>query len=193
MAAGLFWPMVEKLGMAADFDRLVIEKWIEHFNKIHNSRDWVLNLSGSSLNDEGFRTWFEMQLSHAEKNALIIEFSEYTLAHSSEVAQKWLHHITQQGIRLSVDHVGTSGKSFGFLSRFPLYQGKIERRFIRGIHLQKENEFFVSGMVQVFHTRQTLCFAEGVESEEEKDVLLELGVDGVMGYGLAKPEPLVAF
>ncbi len=191
LLAAYFWPMVEKLGMAVDFDRLVIEKWIAHFHEIHNTRDWVLNLSGSSLNDEGFRTWFEMQLSHAEKHALIIEFSEYTLAHSSEAAQKWLHNITQQGIRLSVDHVGTSGKSFGFLSRFPLYQGKVERRFIRDIHLQKENAFFVSGMVQVFHTRQTLCFAEGVESEKEKDVLLELGVDGVMGYGLAKPEPLV--
>ncbi len=187
MAAGLFWPMVEKLALATAFDRLIVEKWQLHFDQHPHSGDWVLNLSGKSLNDENFCHWLEQVLSSEQKQALIIEFSEYTLVHSSDRARTWLGHITQQGVRLSVDHIGTSGKSFGFLARFPLYQGKIERRFIRDIHEHKENAFFVAGMVQVFHAQQTLCFAEGVESDQEKMALLELDVDGVMGYGLQKP------
>jgi len=187
MAAGLFWPMVEKLALATAFDRLIVEKWQAHFDLHPHSGDWVLNLSGKSLNDEVFCHWLEQVLSNEQKQALIIEFSEYTLVHSSDRARTWLGHITQQGVRLSVDHIGTSGKSFGFLARFPLYQGKIERRFIREIHQHKENAFFVAGMVQVFHAQQTLCFAEGVESDLEKMALLELDVDGVMGYGLQKP------
>jgi len=187
MAAGLFWPMVEKLALATAFDRLIVEKWQTHFDQHPHSGDWVLNLSGKSLNDETFCQWLEQVLSNEQKQALIIEFSEYTLVHSSDRARTWLGHITQQGVRLSVDHIGTSGKSFGFLARFPLYQGKIERRFIRDIQEHKENAFFVAGMVQVFHAQQTLCFAEGVESDQEKMALLELDVDGVMGYGLQKP------
>jgi len=187
MAAGLFWPMVEKLALATAFDRLIVEKWQLHFDQHPHSGDWVLNLSGKSLNDESFCHWLEQVLSSEQKQALIIEFSEYTLVHSSDRARTWLGHITQQGVRLSVDHIGTSGKSFGFLARFPLYQGKVERRFIRDIHEHKENAFFVAGMVQVFHAQQTLCFAEGVESDQEKMALLELDVDGVMGYGLQKP------
>ncbi len=187
MAAGLFWPMVEKLELASAFDRLIVEKWQAHFEQHPQSGDWVLNLSGKSLNDEHFCHWFEQVLSTVQKQALIIEFSEYTLVHSSERAATWLAHIIQQGVRLSVDHVGTSGKSFGFLARLPLYQGKIERRFIRDIHRHKENAFFVAAMVQVFQGQQTLCFAEGVESESEKAALLALGVDGVMGYGLQEP------
>jgi len=187
MAAGLFWPMVEKLALATAFDRLIVEKWQAHFDQHPHSGDWVLNLSGKSLNDENFCHWLEQVLSNEQKQALIIEFSEYTLVHSSDRARTWLAHITQQGVRLSVDHIGTSGKSFGFLARFPLYQGKIERRFIRDIHEHKENAFFVAGMVQVFHAQQTLCFAEGVESDQEKMALLALDVDGVMGYGLQKP------
>ncbi len=190
MAAGLFWPMVEKLSLAVAFDRLIIEKWQVLFEQNAHKDDWVLNLSGKSLNDESFCQWFELVLSKSQKKALIIEFSEYTLAHSSEQARNWLSHITQQGVRLSVDHIGTSGKSFGFLARFPLYQGKIERRFIRDIHQHKENAFFVTGMIQVFHAQHTLCFAEGVENDAEKRALLALGVDGVMGYGLKKPQLL---
>ncbi len=187
MAAGLFWPMVEKLALATAFDRLIVEKWQNHFDSHPQSGDWVINLSGKSLNDEHFCQWFDQVMSVAQKQSVIIEFSEYTLVHSSEQAQKWLHHITQQGVRLSVDHVGTSGKSFGFLARFPLHQGKVERRFIRDIHAHKENAFFVAGMVQVFRAQHTLCFAEGVESEAEKLALIDLGVDGVMGFGLQNP------
>ena len=45
-------------------------------------------------------------------------------------------------------------------------------------------------MIKVFHSQNTLCFAEGVETELEKITLQELNVDGVMGYGLAKPYQL---
>ena len=94
------------------------------------------------------------------------------------------------GLRLSVDHVGTSGKSFGFLARFPIYQGKIERRYIRNIHQHKDSEFFVSGMIQVFQSQGALCFAEGVEIQDEIDTLKSLKVDGIMGFALGRPEPL---
>jgi EAL domain-containing protein (putative c-di-GMP-specific phosphodiesterase class I)/GGDEF domain-containing protein len=187
MAAGLFWPMVEKLSLATAFDRLIVKKWQSHFDDYPNSGDWVINLSGKSLDDEHFCQWFDEIMSVEQKQSLIIEFSEYTLVHCSEYARNWLLSITQQGIRLSVDHVGTSGRSFGFLARFPLHQGKVERRFIRDIHQDKENAFFVSGMVQVFRAQQTLCFAEGVESDAEKLALIDFDVDGVMGFGLQKP------
>ena len=190
LMASHFWPMVEKLNLAVAFDQLIIEKWIMHFNIQSKSSDWVLNLSGKSLNDIKFHQWFEETLSEVHKASLIIEFSEYSLVHSSHHTHKWLSDITEQGVRLSVDHLGTTGESFGFLARFPLYQGKIERRFIRNIHDQKENFLFVSGMIKVFHSQQTLCFAEGVENDSEKSALLAMGVDGVMGFGLASPSKL---
>ncbi|MEH6345550.1 MAG: EAL domain-containing protein [Bermanella sp.] len=190
LLAGYFWPMVEKLNLTVAFDQLVIEKWAEYFQSQSSPEDWVLNISGKSLADADFRQWFESHLTDQQKAALIIEFSEYSLVHSSKDTQQWLANITQQGVRLSVDHIGTTGKGFGFLARFPLHQGKVERRFIRNIDQQKENRFFVSGMIKVFHSQNTLCFAEGVESGLEKSTLQELGVDGVMGYGLAKPYQL---
>jgi EAL domain-containing protein (putative c-di-GMP-specific phosphodiesterase class I)/GGDEF domain-containing protein len=194
LMAGYFWPMVDKLNLSQDFDRLVISQWQRLFEqqKDNNSFNgkWVLNVAGKSLNETNFRQWFEQTVTSEQLRSLIIECSEYTLAHVTVKTQMWLHDMAGKGLRLSVDHVGTSGKSFGFLARFPIYQGKIERRYIRDIHKHKDSAFFVSGMIQVFQTQRALCFAEGVEKQEEIDALLKLGVDGVMGYAVGRPELL---
>jgi diguanylate cyclase (GGDEF)-like protein len=192
LLAGYFWPMVDRLDFSVAFDQLVLHKWLEIAanSESQNDVDWVVNLSSKSLNDEDFHRWFESTIDASVLSKLIIECSEYTLAYVNESSLKWLHSMNAKGLRLSVDHVGTSGKSFGFLARFPLYQGKIEKRFIRDIDKQSEQAFFVSSMVQVFHAQQVLCIAEGIESEREKHTLIKLGIDGVMGYVFGKPEPL---
>ncbi|MFT5593751.1 MAG: EAL domain-containing protein (putative c-di-GMP-specific phosphodiesterase class I) [Oceanicoccus sp.] len=191
LMAGYFWPMVDKLNLSQEFDRLVIRMWQRLFESQKDSHafngKWVLNIAGKSLNEPSFRQWFTEHLSQDQLNSLVIECSEYTLAHVTVKTQTWLHEMSEQGLRLSVDHVGTSGKSFGFLARFPVYQGKIERRYIRDIHAHKDNAFFVSGMIQVFQAQSALCFAEGVEKQEEIDALMKLGVDGVMGYAVGRP------
>jgi len=194
LMAGYFWPMVDKLNLSQEFDRLVIRQWQRLFEQQKDSQvfngKWVLNIAGKSLNEPSFRQWFMEAVTRDQLQSLIIECSEYTLAHVTVKTQMWLHDMVDKGLRLSVDHVGTSGKSFGFLARFPIYQGKIERRYIRDIHEHKDNAFFVSGMIQVFQTQSALCFAEGVEKQDEIDALLKLGVDGVMGFALGRPEAL---
>jgi EAL domain-containing protein (putative c-di-GMP-specific phosphodiesterase class I)/GGDEF domain-containing protein len=192
LLAGYFWPMVDRLDFSVAFDQLILQKWLSHTSSTEqlDDVDWVVNLSSKSLNDEAFHRWFEGAFDEPVLGKLIIECSEYTLAYVNESALHWLHRMSAKGLRLSVDHVGTSGKSFGFLARFPLYQGKIEKRFIRDVDQQSEQAFFVSSMIQVFHAQQALCIAEGIESEQEKQALIELGIDGVMGYALGKPAPL---
>jgi EAL domain-containing protein (putative c-di-GMP-specific phosphodiesterase class I)/GGDEF domain-containing protein len=197
LLAGYFWPMVDRLDFSREFDQLIIQKWQQFFITLESETtertetiDWVVNISSKSINDKAFRQWFEDTLFEQTLAKMIIECSEYTLAYIDQDALNWLHKMNIQGLRLSVDHVGTSGKSFGFLSRFPIYQGKIEKRFIRDIDQQSEHAFFVSGMIKVFHSQQALCIAEGIETEQEKQTLIDLGVDGVMGYALDKPRSL---
>lgn len=186
LLAGYFWPMVDRLNFSVVFDQMILTKWLKL--STDENIDWVVNISSQSINDESFHQWFEGYVPDQAISSLILECSEYTLAYMTEKAQRWLHRMTENGLRLSVDHVGTSGKSFGFLAKFPIYQGKIEKRFIRDIDKQKDHAFFVSSMINVFHAQQALCFAEGIETDAEKQALLALGVDGVMGYALGKPE-----
>lgn len=188
MMAGFFWPLIEELKLAADFDRLILRKWMKQVDD--EISEWVINISGQSLNDETFRIWFETEIPERYWGQLILEFSEYSLAHADEDVESWLHGLVHKGLRISVDHLGTSGESFGFLARFPLAQGKIERRYIRNIHEHKDNRFFVAGMIKVLHSQGAKCFVEGVERDEEMQSLIDLGVDGMMGYGVFEPQRL---
>lgn len=188
MMAGFFWPLIEELKLAPDFDRLILTKWLKLLDD--EVSQWVVNISGQSLNSEAFRIWFETEVPERYWTQLTLEFSEYSLAHADDDVESWLHGLTYRGLRISVDHLGTSGESFGFLARFPLAQGKIERRYIRNIHNHKDNRFFVSGMAKVLHSQGAKCFVEGVEQVSEMQTLVKLGVDGMMGYGLFEPQKL---
>ncbi|EAT12879.1 EAL domain-containing protein [Bermanella marisrubri] len=188
MAAGEFWPLVERLKMTREFDERVIELFIKQFDKWQSVDTWVINISGASINQFSFRAWVEETLTADLRKKIMLEFSEYTLANLSGGAENWLHKMADQGLRISVDHLGTSGRNFSFLSRFPITQGKIQRRYIHNINQHTEHRFFVTGMIQILHGQKALCLAEGVETHAEKSMLIELGIDGVMGYGLAEPE-----
>jgi len=188
MNAGEFWPMIERLKLTREFDERVIELFKQRIDKWEEIDTWVINVSGASLNQFAFRDWLEEQLDEQLRQRIMLECSEYTYANLTQGAITWLHKMAEQGLRLSVDHIGTSGKNFSFLARFPLTQGKIQRRYIHDIHLNKEHRFFVAGMIQILHGQKALCLAEGVETDAEKSMLIELGVDGVMGYGLGEPE-----
>lgn len=189
LLASYFWPMVERLKLSIQFDQAIITKWLIHQSQYKNV-DWVLNLSENSLADDGFRNWLDDILPKELITQLILECSEFTLSHLEDKVVHWLHGFVEKGGRLSVDHVGTSGKNFGFLARYPIYQGKIEKRFIHNIHQHGDQAFFVSAMLKIFHGQQALCLVEGVESESEKSTLIDLGVDGMMGYGIERPKPL---
>jgi len=188
MMAGFFWPLIEELKLAPDFDRLILSKWMQQLDDVVS--EWVVNISGQSLNSEAFRIWFETEVPERYWSQLILEFSEYSLANADEDVESWLHGLVSRGLRISVDHLGTSGESFGFLARFPLAQGKIERRYIRNIHQHKDNRFFVAGMIKVLHSQGAKCYVEGVEDDAEMQALVDLSVDGMMGYGVFEPQPL---
>lgn len=187
--AAFFWPMVETLKMAVIFDQWIIRRWQEHQAE-HPAIEWVINISNASLQDAGFRSWFEETLTESQLSHLVMECSEYALVNSSEAIVHWLNRMVYKGMKLGVDHMGTYGSHFGYLARIPVYQGKIEKRFIRDIAQHDDHAFFVSGMTKVLHSQQALCFAEGVETEDERQRLKEIGVDGMMGFAISKPQPL---
>lgn len=65
---------------------------------------------------------------------------------------------------------------------------KIDRSFIRNIHLDLDNQFYVRSLMQIAHSCDITIFAEGVESTQEWECLRQLGIDGGQGYLLGKPE-----
>ncbi|WP_156493724.1 EAL domain-containing protein, partial [Oleiphilus sp. HI0125] len=86
-----------------------------------------------------------------------------------------------------IDRFGVSSIPFTYLKRVRVRSIKIDTSFIRDIHENQENQFFLRSVVQIAHSQNIQVVAIGVESAAELAVLKDLGVDAATGYQICKP------
>ena len=117
----------------------------------------------------------------------MIEVSEYALHHDAEVMIQLSKELSECGMKLAIDHFGASSGTFSYLNRIKVDHLKVDRSYIRDIHLSKDNQFYIRSLVQIAHNLDIKVYAEGVETEDEYQVLKALGLDGAIGYLFGKP------
>ena len=97
--------------------------------------------------------------------------------------------ITLKGIALSIDDFGTGHSSLEQLKRIPFTELKIDRAFVNGAqHNETARSILESSVVLAQRLGMTVV-AEGVETEEDWDLVASLGVDLVQGYFVSRPLP----
>lgn len=193
LSAGIFLPMAERFGMAEAFDRLIIDEIRTRSEATQCSTPLCINLSPRSVCDADFVDWLSGYLAEQPGFArrLIIETAEYLVRIGDEHVLYLCSMLHRHGARLSLDHFGIHSAAFGYLNSLPLDFLKIDRSFIRDIHLNPDNQFYVQSLVQIAHSCEITILAEGVENMQEWNCLRDLGVDGGQGYLLGRPESTI--
>lgn len=100
-----------------------------------------------------------------------------------------LKQLRSLGVRLSIDDFGTGFSALGYLKRFPVDILKIDRQFVRDIHMDQDAATLCQAIIWMARGLHMEVIAEGVELEEQLDILAESGADVVQGYYIAKPQP----
>ncbi|GAA3931624.1 bifunctional diguanylate cyclase/phosphodiesterase [Litoribacillus peritrichatus] len=189
VTASLFWPMVERYQWTEAFDRLIITKAMSLMASQPKDLRLTINVSPKSLVSPKFVAWLK-QIAHENKalsNRIVIEVSEYALHHDAEAMIKLSKELTDSGMHMAIDHFGASSGTFSYLNRIKVDHLKVDRSYIRDVHLSKDNQFYIRSLVQIAHNLDIKVYAEGVETEEEYQVLKSLGLDGAIGYLFGKP------
>jgi len=119
------------------------------------------------------------QLTFEITESLAMENGEGTL----EVFQK----LSQIGVLLSIDDFGTGYSSLSYLRRLQVGELKIDRSFVQDIEASADARAVVAAVIQLAHALGLKVVAEGVETVEQKDVLLALECDDLQGYFFAMP------
>ncbi|MFT7245576.1 MAG: diguanylate cyclase (GGDEF)-like protein [Candidatus Azotimanducaceae bacterium] len=187
--AGVFMPMAERFGLLVELDQLIIERALNEIRE--DAPPMVMNLSTFSLQNDQFRSWLHQQLTahRSKSHKVIFELQEHAVHLAYEDVRLLVQAGNSLGYRFSVDHFASSATSFAYLQSLDVHFIKIDRSFVANLDQQTDNQFFVRSVAQIAHARDMLLIAEGVEREEELEILRQLGVDAAMGYLLGRPGP----
>ncbi|MEH2534574.1 diguanylate cyclase (GGDEF)-like protein/PAS domain S-box-containing protein [Bradyrhizobium sp. AZCC 1588] len=120
---------------------------------------------------------------------LELEITEAVLIRDDEAALAILHDLRSIGVRIALDDFGTGYSSLSYLQRFPFDKIKIDRCFITDIAEPEGSSCIVEAVVNIAAERHMTTTAEGVETEEQRDLLRELGCSEMQGYLFSAPKP----
>ena len=154
-----------------------------------------VNLSVRQLRQPDFvaQVLATLRRTGADPRRLKLELTESLLVTEVESTISKMNALKEQGVGFSLDDFGTGYSSLSYLKRLPLDQLKIDQSFVRDI-LVDPNDAAIARMVVVLAESLGLTvLAEGVESEEQREVLAELGCHAYQGYLFSRPLPLAGF
>jgi PAS domain S-box-containing protein len=127
-----------------------------------------------------------LQDSGLQPDSLQLEVME-TIAMGDAEAADVLHKFKALGVRLSIDDFGTGYSSLSRLQRLPVDSLKIDRSFIAGMEHDPEAREIVRIIIMLAHTLGLKVVAEGVETKEQAEQLMEQGCELAQGYFFARP------
>ncbi len=120
---------------------------------------------------------------------LEVEITESAIMESPDRAVKELTAIKELGVGIALDDFGTGYSSFSYLHRFPIDTLKIDRSFIQTLNNNEQSSELVAAIIAMAHIMHLQVVAEGIETEEQLDVLAKRDCDIIQGFLFSKPVP----
>ena len=150
----------------------------------------AVNLSPRSLHDASFPARIQEMLStrRVHPTTLALEITENLIMSDPERSTQCLRELHDMGVQLIVDDFGTGYSSLSYLRKLPVDQLKIDRSFVIGL-AAGEDDALVRSIIDLAHNLRLSVIAEGVETAEVRDLLLELGCDAAQGHYISRPAP----
>lgn len=128
-----------------------------------------------------------LEVENLPADALELEVTERALMHDVDIGLRTLERLGQLGVRLYIDDYGTGHCSLAYLKQLPVHALKIDRTFIAGMQENERDHEIVGSTCDLCHRLGLVCVAEGVESVDVIDRLVEMKVDYCQGYGICRP------
>ncbi|WP_018693358.1 putative bifunctional diguanylate cyclase/phosphodiesterase [Algicola sagamiensis] len=116
-----------------------------------------------------------------------LEITEGVALYNEQETIHILEQLRGLGLKLSIDDFGTGYSSLSYLQQFPIDKLKIDQSFIRDMTECKENQAIVQTVIDLAQNLHLKVIAEGVETQQHQDFLLNNGCDEIQGYLFSRP------
>jgi EAL domain-containing protein (putative c-di-GMP-specific phosphodiesterase class I) len=119
---------------------------------------------------------------------LKLEITETALMEDADETIRLVHRLKDLGLKLVIDDFGTGYSSLSYLQRLPIDTLKVDRSFVSRISSEPDgNRNIVEAIISLAHRLEMIVVAEGVETEEQFAILLEMNCQFGQGYLFSKP------
>lgn len=194
-----FIPVAEESGQIVELGNWVLREACRQRGQWQSGAlaDTVIsiNVSAWQLADRRFTQIIGACLQETGLPARLIELelTERVLIEEEGSTRATLMSLQDMGIGLSLDDFGTGYSSLNYLTRFHLDTLKIDRSFIRDIESNGRSLHLAQAIISMGGSLEIALVAEGVETEEQADLLRDMGCQYLQGYFFAKPLPAAQF
>jgi diguanylate cyclase (GGDEF)-like protein len=149
----------------------------------------AVNVSPAQLRNADFVPWvFDLlATSGMRPEDLELEITEGILIDDEHSSATAIRQLRDAGIRIALDDFGTGYSSLNYLKRYPVDRIKIDRSFVSPLAYGSKANAIVEAMITLSHALDMAVTAEGVESSEQRDILVALGCNTLQGYLLSAP------
>ena len=191
-----FIPLAESTGLIVELDDFVMRSAMAQMCKWHKERlnpgVLALNLSMKQLRQKDFVKKFQTMMSETGCRAewLELEVTESQIMLKPQEAIEILTTLSNLGIELAIDDFGTGYSSLAYLKKLPINKLKIDQSFIRDIPKDEEDCAIVKAIIALAQSLNLNIIAEGVETVEQKEFVVDNGCKNIQGYLYSKPMPV---
>ena len=189
-----FIPLAEQTGQILSLERWVIREGLETLNRWQRAgfgHRLAINVSPTHL-ERG--TLVEDLFVHRHRtgvdlSGLTLEVTETVLLQLQEHASTALNRLREAGVTIALDDFGTGYSSLAWLSRIPIDEVKIDRTYITQMVEDPRCQVLIRGFVGLFRELGLRVVAEGIETSEQRDLLVAMGCEVGQGWLFGRPVP----
>lgn len=188
-----FIPLAEELGVITEIGRWVMMQAFEDAVTINLNRQnpliFAVNLSARQFLRYDIFAAVQYCLSVTACNPawITLEVTESLLLNDSNQVLDTLRQFVDLGIKVAIDDFGTGYSSLSYLNKFPISEVKIDRSFVNDITLDENDAKLVKAVIGMALSLGKELIAEGVETQEQADLLKSWGCNIGQGYLFSKP------
>lgn len=195
LSAAAFINLAENSGLIRDLGLQVIEMACLSALALRASQHQcpiAINLSSKQLIDEGLPDYIRSRLDFygLQPGDLDVELTESCLVDSLDDTRRILERFAEQGIAVALDDFGSGYASFRYLAELPFTTLKIDRSFISELLEKPKLRDLMAIMIDLGHSLDLQVVAEGIESQQQMQLLAELGCDQGQGFYIGRPMPM---
>ena len=187
-----FIPLAEETGLIDELGEWVLKRACVDAAKWPDTVSLAVNVSPVQFKSRTLAMKVAAALTNSglSPHRLELEITEAVLIRDDEEALAMLHQLRELGVRIALDDFGTGYSSLSYLRRFPFDKIKIDRSFITDITEAGGSSPIVQAVVSMASARNMTTTAEGVETEQQRDILRELGCRQMQGYLFSPAVPV---